>query len=36
MVRDRAYYIWEEKGKPFGQDQETWLLAEKDILAKVK
>lgn len=36
MVRDRAYYIWEEKGKPFGQDQEIWFQAEKEMVAKIK
>ena len=36
MVQDRAYYIWEEKGKPFGQDQEIWLQAEKEMTVKIK
>lgn len=36
MIRERAYYIWESKGKPNGQDQKIWLQAEKEVLAKVK
>lgn len=36
MIRERAYYIWEEMGKPQGQDSDIWRRAEKDILAKVK
>ena len=36
MVQDRAYYIWEEKGKHFGQDQEIWIQAEKEMTVKIK
>lgn len=36
MIKERAYYIWESKGKPQGQDQKIWLQAEKEVLAKVK
>ena len=36
MVRERAYYIWERKGKPAGQDLVMWLQAEKEIRAKYK
>jgi hypothetical protein len=36
MIKERAYYIWESKGKPRGQDQKIWLQAEKEVLAKVK
>lgn len=35
MIRERAYYIWEEKGKPEGSDCDIWFQAEKDIRAKV-
>ena len=31
MIQERAYYIWEEKGKPEGRDTEIWAQAEKDI-----
>ncbi|MDD5618417.1 MAG: DUF2934 domain-containing protein [Candidatus Omnitrophota bacterium] len=36
MIKERAYYIWESKGKPAGQDQKIWLQAEREVLAKVK
>lgn len=36
MIQDRAYYIWEEKGKPSANDYEIWLQAEREILSKVK
>ncbi|MCK9573819.1 MAG: DUF2934 domain-containing protein [Candidatus Omnitrophica bacterium] len=36
MIKERAYYIWESKGKPHGQDQKIWFQAEKEVLAKVK
>jgi hypothetical protein len=36
MVRERAYYLWEEKGKPQGQDTEIWLQAKKEIITKLK
>ncbi len=36
MIRERAYHIWESKGKPQGQDVNFWVQAEKEILSKVK
>ena len=36
IIRERAYYIWEKKGKPSGKDWENWLQAEKQIRAKYK
>ncbi|MCK9615434.1 MAG: DUF2934 domain-containing protein [Candidatus Omnitrophica bacterium] len=36
MIRERAYYIWESKGKPKGQDQKIWLQAEKEVLSRVR
>jgi hypothetical protein len=36
MIRERAYYIWEKKGKSAGQDWAIWLQAEKEIRAKYK
>lgn len=27
-IRERAYFIWENRGRPHGQDIEHWLLAE--------
>jgi len=28
-IRETAYRIWEEQGKPHGQDFEHWLAAER-------
>jgi len=36
MIKERAYYIWESKGKPHGQDQKIWLQAEKEVLSRVR
>lgn len=36
MIKERAYYIWESKGKPAGQDQKIWLQAEKEVLSRVR
>lgn len=35
-IRTRAYYVWEEWGKPEGQDAQIWEQAEKDIKAQFK
>lgn len=29
-IRERAYYIWENRGRPHGQDLEHWLIAEME------
>jgi len=34
LISERAYYIWEEKGKPSGDDFNIWLQAENEIRAK--
>jgi hypothetical protein len=26
-IRDRAYYLWEEEGRPHGRDQDHWERA---------
>lgn len=36
MITERAYYIWEERGRPEGQDMDIWLQAEREILSRVK
>lgn len=36
MIRDRAYFIWLEKGKPHGQDMNIWIQAEKEVRAKAR
>ncbi len=35
-VADRAYYLWEQAGRPHGRDLEFWTLAEADIRAASK
>ena len=30
-VRERAYRIWEEEGRPIGKDKEHWERARKEI-----
>ncbi|MBM3606530.1 MAG: DUF2934 domain-containing protein [Alphaproteobacteria bacterium] len=32
-IRDRAHAIWEEAGRPEGQDTEHWAQAEREIAA---
>lgn len=33
-IRDRAYFIWENSGRPNGQDLEHWLIAEIEMKGK--
>jgi len=30
IIRDRAYAIWEEEGRPDGRHEEHWLRAEQE------
>jgi hypothetical protein len=32
-IRERAYEIWSMAGRPDGQAQAHWLLAEREVLA---
>jgi hypothetical protein len=32
-IRERAYEIWRMAGRPDGQAQPHWLLAEREVLA---
>lgn len=32
-VRERAYLLWEEAGRPEGDGVEFWLRAEQDLTA---
>jgi hypothetical protein len=34
-IRERAYAIWEEEGRPEGRDVDHWLPAEAEIAPKV-
>jgi hypothetical protein len=31
LVRNRAYALWENEGRPFGRDAEHWRLSEEAI-----
>lgn len=31
LIQTRAYYIWENKGRPDNTDQENWIEAEKQL-----
>lgn len=33
-IRDRAHALWEEAGRPHGQDAEHWAQAERQIAAE--
>ncbi len=33
LVRNRAYALWENEGRPFGRDAEHWRLSEEAIRA---
>jgi len=33
-IRERAYYIWIQEGRPEGRDKEHWRLAEVQLTAK--
>jgi hypothetical protein len=31
-IRERAYGLYESRGREFGQDEQDWLRAEREIL----
>ncbi len=31
VIRERAYAIWEEEGRPHGRDWDHWLRAAEEI-----
>jgi hypothetical protein len=33
-IAETAYYLWEKRGRPHGNDMQDWLEAEKLILGK--
>ncbi len=33
-IRQRAYQIWEENGRPAGRDLEHWLIAQQEMHAR--
>ena len=30
-IRDRAYGLWEQAGRPVGRDEEFWFTAEREL-----
>jgi DNA-binding CsgD family transcriptional regulator len=33
-IRERAYFVWIDDGRPHGFDQEHWTIAEKELAAE--
>ncbi len=33
-IAERAYHIWKRKGCPEGQEEQNWLEAEAELMAK--
>ena len=33
-IRQRAYAIWEEEGRPHGREWDHWVLASEEILSR--
>lgn len=33
-IRRRAYELWEQRGRETGHENEDWLVAEREILAR--
>lgn len=31
MIRERAYFLWQDSGQPHGNDQTFWFAAEREI-----
>jgi hypothetical protein len=34
-IRERAYAIWEEEGRPEGREWDHWVRASREILARM-
>lgn len=34
QIARRAYFIWEQQGRPAGKEHENWMLAEKQLKAE--
>jgi hypothetical protein len=33
LIRERAYIIWEQSGRPLGRDKDHWFQAAKEVAA---
>jgi FAD/FMN-containing dehydrogenase len=36
IIRERAYYLWEQDGRPHGRDLEYWTRAAAEAVASPK
>ncbi len=34
QIARRAYFIWEQQGRPAGKEREHWMLAEQQLKAE--
>jgi hypothetical protein len=34
QIAEAAYYLWDKRGRPHGNDMHDWLEAEKVVLGK--
>ena len=34
-IRERAYYLWEEEGRPQGKDLDIWVKAEREVFSQL-
>lgn len=35
-IRERAYFLWLERGRPQGDERAHWLTAERQLLAEIE
>jgi hypothetical protein len=33
-IAEAAYYLWEKRGRPHGNDMQDWIEAEKAVLGR--
>ena len=31
VIRERAYFLWEDEGRPSGRDHAHWVMAERAV-----
>ena len=36
LVRERAYILWEKRGRPHGNDRQDWVEAEAQIKRELR
>ncbi len=35
FIREHAYYIWQDEGRPEGRSFEIWIRSEKEVLDRI-